>query len=101
MNRSNIKAKLRSIFFMLFLQVNVLVAPMLQSQLTSTNVGQCLLKKAGNSLSLKFRAMATNCTLTPGDVLQVDAPPSLGCAKLFFIECIPWDGVRGQSEQVW
>lgn len=74
---------------------------MLKCQFTSTNVGQCLLKKAGNSLSLNFKAKATNCTLIPGDVLQVDAPPSLGCAKLFFIECIPWDGVRGRSEQVW
>ncbi|KAE8279190.1 Poly [ADP-ribose] polymerase 14 [Larimichthys crocea] len=30
---------------------------------------------------------------------QVDAPSSLGCSKLFFIECLPWDGVRGQSVQ--
>ncbi|KAE8279183.1 Poly [ADP-ribose] polymerase 15 [Larimichthys crocea] len=29
----------------------------------------------------------------------VDAPSSLGCSKLFFIECLPWDGVRGQSVQ--
>lgn len=73
---------------------------MLNRQLTSTNIGKCLLNKAGNAIKSKFDFMAANCTLVPGDVLQVDAPPSLGCSKLFFIECLPWDGVRGQSVQV-
>ncbi|XP_078132752.1 protein mono-ADP-ribosyltransferase PARP14-like [Sander vitreus] len=81
-------------------QVHVLVVPMLNRQLTSTNIGKCLLNKAGNAIKSKFDFMVANCTLVPGDVLQVDAPPSLGCSKLFFIECLPWDGVRGQSVQV-
>ncbi|XP_037614203.1 protein mono-ADP-ribosyltransferase PARP14-like [Sebastes umbrosus] len=80
-------------------QVNVLVVPMLNRQLTSTNIGKCLLKKAGNAIKSKFDSVAANCTVAPGDVLQVDAPPSLGCSKLFFIECLPWDGVRGKSVQ--
>uniref|UniRef100_A0A671W1H6 Poly [ADP-ribose] polymerase n=1 Tax=Sparus aurata TaxID=8175 RepID=A0A671W1H6_SPAAU len=80
-------------------QVNVLVAPMINGQLASTNIGSCLIKKAGNAINSKFDSAAANRTFAPGDVLQVDAPPSLGCSKLFFIECFPWDGVRGQSMQ--
>ncbi|XP_029943872.1 protein mono-ADP-ribosyltransferase PARP14-like [Salarias fasciatus] len=62
-------------------------------------IGECLLKKAGNALKSKFNSVALNCNLAPGDVLQVDGPPSLGCSKIFFIECLPWDGVRGTSVQ--
>ncbi|XP_038587306.1 protein mono-ADP-ribosyltransferase PARP14 isoform X2 [Micropterus salmoides] len=80
-------------------QVNVLVVPMLNRQLTSTKIGKCLLKRAGNVIQSKFDSVAANCSLAPGDVLQIDGPPSLGCSKLFFIECSPWDGVRGQSVQ--
>ncbi|GLD53861.1 poly [ADP-ribose] [Lates japonicus] len=80
-------------------QVNVLVVPMLKKQLTSTNMGSCLLRKAGNAIQSKFDSVAANCTLTPGDVLQVDGPPSLGCSKIFFIECLPWDRATGQSVQ--
>ncbi|XP_034424676.1 protein mono-ADP-ribosyltransferase PARP14-like [Hippoglossus hippoglossus] len=79
-------------------QVNVLVVPMLHKKLTSTKVGKNLLTKAGNTLQSNFDA-AANCTVSPGDVLQVAAPASLGCNKLFFIECLPWDGVGGQSVQ--
>lgn len=67
---------------------------------TSTKIGKCLLSKAGNTIKSKFDSAAANCTLRPGDVLQVDGPPSLGCSKIFFIECLPWDGVSGQSVQV-
>ncbi|XP_031706813.1 protein mono-ADP-ribosyltransferase PARP14-like [Anarrhichthys ocellatus] len=81
-------------------QVNVLVVPMLNGQLTSTKIGECLLSKAGNAIKSKLVWMAANGSLVPGDVLQVGAPPSLGCTKLFFIECFPWDGVRGRSVQV-
>ncbi|XP_068584244.1 uncharacterized protein [Cebidichthys violaceus] len=81
-------------------QVNVLVVPMLNGQLTSTKIGKCLLKKAGNAIKSKFDSTAANGTLVPGDVLQVGAPPSLGCIKLFFVECLPWDGGRGRSVQV-
>lgn len=71
-----------------------------KKQLTSTKIGKDLLTKAGDAFKSKFDSMAATCTLAPGDVLQVDAPSSLGCSKLFFIECLPWDGVRGQSVQV-
>ncbi|XP_054457974.1 protein mono-ADP-ribosyltransferase PARP14-like [Anoplopoma fimbria] len=81
-------------------QVDVLVVPMLNSQLTSTKIGKSLLSKAGNALKSKFASVAANGSLSPGDVLQVAAPPSLGCSMLFFIECSPWDGVRGRSVQV-
>ncbi|XP_035004639.2 protein mono-ADP-ribosyltransferase PARP15 [Hippoglossus stenolepis] len=80
-------------------QVNVLVVPMLHKKLTSTKVGKNLLTKAGNTLQSNFDAATANCTVNPGDVLQVAAPASLGCNKLFFIECLPWDGFRGQSVQ--
>ncbi|XP_041840896.1 protein mono-ADP-ribosyltransferase PARP14-like [Melanotaenia boesemani] len=80
-------------------QVNVLVVPMLKKQLTSTNIGASLLSKGGNTLKSKFDLVVANCTLAPGGVLQVDGPPSLGCSKIFFIECLPWDGVRGNSVQ--
>ncbi|KAJ4949538.1 hypothetical protein JOQ06_021049 [Pogonophryne albipinna] len=78
-------------------QANVLVVPMINKNLTSTKIGNSLFQKAGNAIKSKFDSVAANCTVAPGDVLQVDAPPSLGCSKIFFIECLPWDGVRGQS----
>ncbi|KAK1889991.1 Protein mono-ADP-ribosyltransferase PARP14 [Dissostichus eleginoides] len=78
-------------------QANVLVVPMLNKNLTSTKIGKHLFQKAGNAIKSKFDSVAANCTVAPGDVLQVAAPPTLGCSKLFFIECLPWDGVRGQS----
>ncbi|CAK6978810.1 protein mono-ADP-ribosyltransferase PARP14-like [Scomber scombrus] len=80
-------------------QVDVLVVPILNRKLTATKIGECLLNKAGNAINSKFESVAANCTLRPGDVLQVDGPPSLGCSKIFFIECLPWDGVGGQSVQ--
>lgn len=80
--------------------MTVLVIPMFNKNLTSTTIGKGLLRKAGAVFKTNFDLMAANCTLTPGDVLQVDSPPSLGCTKLFFIECLPWDGVRGKSVQV-
>nr|XP_046236902.1 protein mono-ADP-ribosyltransferase PARP14-like [Scatophagus argus] len=95
-NNKNLEIKLGSLVNE---QVNVLVVPMLNRRLSSTKIGKCLLEKAGNALQSKFNAMAESCTLNPGDVLQVDTPPTLGSSKLFFIECLPWDGVRGQSVQ--
>ncbi|KAG7241535.1 hypothetical protein INR49_025440 [Caranx melampygus] len=80
-------------------QVNVLVAPMLNKQLNSTNIGIGLLRKGGSIIQSNFNSAAANSTVTPGGVLQVTGPPSLGCSKLFFIECLPWDGPRGQSVQ--
>ncbi|KAF3837179.1 hypothetical protein F7725_004643 [Dissostichus mawsoni] len=78
-------------------QANVMVVPMLNKNLTSTKIGKHLFQKAGNAIKSKFDSVAANCTVAPGDVLQVAAPPTLGCSRLFFIECLPWDGVRGQS----
>ncbi|KAJ4949537.1 hypothetical protein JOQ06_021048 [Pogonophryne albipinna] len=79
-------------------QANVLVVPMINKNLTSTKIGNSLFQKAGNAIKSKFDSVAAIiCNVAPGDVLQVDAPQSLGCSKLFFIECLPWDGVRGQS----
>ncbi|KAM3591097.1 uncharacterized protein V6R79_022320 [Siganus canaliculatus] len=80
-------------------QANVLVVPMLNGQINSTDIGKSLVKKGGSAMTSNFNSMASYCFFIPGDVLQVDAPPSLGCSKLFFIECLPWDGVRGQSVQ--
>lgn len=97
----NSNARLRLIIhFHFFPQADVLVVPMFRCQLTSTNIGKSLLRRAGNQLKFLFDIMAARFTLNPGDVLQVDAPPSLCCSKLFFIECLPWDGVSGQSVQV-
>nr|XP_023010512.2 poly [ADP-ribose] polymerase 14 [Maylandia zebra] len=95
-NRTNLKIKLSSLENE---QADVLVVPMLNKQLTSTNIGNSLLAKAGNVLKLKFDSVLASCALAPGDVQLVDAPPSLGCSKIFFIECLPWDGVRGKSVQ--
>ncbi|XP_044039273.1 protein mono-ADP-ribosyltransferase PARP14-like [Siniperca chuatsi] len=95
-NKTSLEIKLGSLVDE---QVNVLVVPMHNGKLNSTKIGKCLLNKAGNAIKSKFNLMAASCTLAPGDVLQVDGPPSLGCSKLFFIECFPWDGVRGQSVQ--
>ncbi|KAK5858648.1 hypothetical protein PBY51_002771 [Eleginops maclovinus] len=78
-------------------QGNVMVVPMLNMNLASTMIGKCLIQKAGNAIKSKFDSVAAICTVAPGEVLQVDAPPSLGCSKLYFIECSPWDGVRGPS----
>ncbi|XP_029943877.1 protein mono-ADP-ribosyltransferase PARP14-like isoform X2 [Salarias fasciatus] len=95
-NKANVAIKLGSLEDE---QVNVLVVPMVNIRLTSTKIGNCLLKKAGNALKSKFDSLALNCRLAPGDILQVDGPPSLGCSKIFFIECLPWDGVGGMSVQ--
>nr|XP_019950902.1 PREDICTED: poly [ADP-ribose] polymerase 14-like [Paralichthys olivaceus] len=95
-NKTNLKIKIGSLEDQ---QVNVLVVPMLKKQLTSTKMGSDLVTKAGNTMQPKFDSAAANCIVNPGDVLQVTGPASLGCTKLFFIECLPWDGVRGQSVQ--
>ncbi|KAK2862993.1 hypothetical protein Q5P01_002526 [Channa striata] len=79
--------------------VNVLVVPMLNKGLASTKIGKCLMKKGGSTIRRNFALMAATCTLAPGDILQLDGSPSLGCSKIYFIECLPWDGVKGQSVQ--
>lgn len=78
----------------------MLVVPMVKCKIESANVGKRLLRKAGKSLKLLFNEVAASSTLKPGDILQVDAPASLSCNKIVFIECLPWDGVGGKSVQV-
>ncbi|KAG7241534.1 hypothetical protein INR49_025439, partial [Caranx melampygus] len=80
-------------------EVNVLVIPMLNKQLASTKIGKHLLKKAGSRIMIDFTLMTAKHTFKAGDVLQIDASQSLGCSKLFFIECLPWDEIRGESVQ--
>lgn len=80
-------------------QADVLVAPMLNTNLTVTTVGQSLLNKAGQQFKSNFDAAKGRSRITPGDVLEVDGTP-LGCKKVFFIECVPWPGNTHSSEKV-
>ncbi|XP_028331085.1 protein mono-ADP-ribosyltransferase PARP14-like isoform X2 [Gouania willdenowi] len=73
-------------------KVDVLVAPILDTKLTSTRIGSHLLDKAGNGLKEKFDSLASKGYIGPGQVLQVDLPPNLTCSKIIFIRCLPWDG---------
>lgn len=65
------------------------VAPMIKTNLTSTNVSSCLSKKGGQQFRTNFDNAKGQLTLTPGDVLEVDGTLTLGCSKVFFIECMP------------
>ncbi|XP_055358534.1 protein mono-ADP-ribosyltransferase PARP15-like [Betta splendens] len=78
-------------------QVNVLVAPIINRKLTSTKIGKSLLRKGGQIMERNFNSMAEKANFSPGDVMQVNAPSSVGCSKIFFIECLPWDGVMCRS----
>lgn len=75
------------------------VAPMINTNMTSTLIGSSLLKKAGQQLQTNFNNTKGKRTLTPGDVLEVDATPALGCSKVFFVECVP-KGKNHNSEKV-
>ncbi|XP_066536455.1 protein mono-ADP-ribosyltransferase PARP14-like [Hoplias malabaricus] len=79
-------------------KVDVLVAPMLKSALDATKVGMSLLDKGGQQLKSNFNAAKGKRKLSPGDVLEVDGTP-LGCSKVFFIECVPWNGSTDDSEK--
>ncbi|XP_068444612.1 protein mono-ADP-ribosyltransferase PARP14-like [Clinocottus analis] len=81
-------------------QVNVLVVPMINRELASTKIGECLLSKAGDAIVTSFNSAAASGPLVPGDVMQVAAPPPLGCSKLFFVQCSRWDGVKGRSRKL-
>lgn len=65
------------------------VAPMIKTNLTSTTVGSCMLKKGGQQFQTNFNNAKGQRTLRPGDVLEVDGTQTLGCCKVFFIECVP------------
>ncbi|KAI4888864.1 hypothetical protein NFI96_032283, partial [Prochilodus magdalenae] len=82
-------------------QVDVLVVPMLKTNLKSTAVGKCLLEKAGEQLKTNFDDAKGKhlFRLMPGDVLDVDGTP-LGCNKVFFIECVPWTQITVDVEKV-
>ncbi|MEQ2292390.1 hypothetical protein AMECASPLE_022686 [Ameca splendens] len=95
-NKINIEIKVSSLEEE---QVNVLVVPTHNKNLSSTNIGKSLLKKGGDTVKSKFDSLAATSAFDPGDVLVVDASASLGCSKIFCIECLPWDGVGGKSEQ--
>ncbi|XP_034020161.1 protein mono-ADP-ribosyltransferase PARP14-like [Thalassophryne amazonica] len=47
----------------------------------------------------QFDKVAKKCRLAPGDVLQLSGPSSLSCSKIYFIECLSWDGAKGLSVQ--
>ncbi|XP_050971715.1 protein mono-ADP-ribosyltransferase PARP14 isoform X2 [Labeo rohita] len=70
-------------------QADVFVAPMIQTNMTSTLIGSSLLNKAGQQLQNNFNNAKGCHTLMPGEVLEVDATPALGCSKVFFIESAP------------
>ncbi|XP_067308148.1 protein mono-ADP-ribosyltransferase PARP14 [Pseudorasbora parva] len=78
-------------------QADVFVAPMTNTNMTSTLIGSSLLKKAGQQLQSNFNNAKGKRTLTPGEVLEVDATPALGCSKVVFIECVP-KGKKHNSE---
>ncbi|TRY95737.1 hypothetical protein DNTS_022135 [Danionella cerebrum] len=76
------------------LQADVFVAPMVDSNLTSTSTGLALLKKAGQQLQTNFNDAISNDALEPGEVLEVDATPALRCKKVFFME----SGQKGNEQ---
>ncbi|XP_054916199.1 protein mono-ADP-ribosyltransferase PARP14 isoform X2 [Poeciliopsis prolifica] len=80
-------------------QVNILVVPTHGRQLSITKIGKSLLVKGGDVIKSKFDLLAANSYLVPGDVLEVGASASLGCSKIFCIECLAWDGVGGRGVQ--
>ncbi|XP_062372598.1 protein mono-ADP-ribosyltransferase PARP14-like [Sardina pilchardus] len=81
-------------------QVDAMVAPMMRKTLTATNIGKAIAQKAGDQFQRNFDC-SRKCqdSLKPGDVLEVEGTPSLGCQKVLFIECVPSDALRGNSEK--
>ncbi|XP_059357245.1 uncharacterized protein LOC132096101 [Carassius carassius] len=77
---------------------DVFVAPMIQTNMTSTLIGSSLLNKAGQQLQNNFNNAKGKNKLKPGEVLEVDATPALGCSKVFFVECAP-KGNKHNSEK--
>ncbi|KAL2079253.1 hypothetical protein ACEWY4_024997 [Coilia grayii] len=81
-------------------QVDVMVAPMVGRNMTSTRIGGIFAQKAGNRLQQNFdRSQKCQSSLKPGDVLEVDGTPTIGCQKILFIECSRWDALKGNSEK--
>ncbi|XP_076144471.1 protein mono-ADP-ribosyltransferase PARP14-like [Alosa pseudoharengus] len=81
-------------------QVDVMVGPMMKKTLTATRIGNAFAQKAGDQFQRNFdRSRKCQNSLKPGDVLEVDGTSALGCQKVFFIECLPWDALKGNSEK--
>ncbi|XP_028822095.1 protein mono-ADP-ribosyltransferase PARP14-like [Denticeps clupeoides] len=80
-------------------KVEVLVSPMLNTELHSTAIGKALAAKGGDPFQQNFKCSKGGAgDLHPGDVLEVDGTVAMGCRKVFFIQCLPWD-LRGSGEQ--
>ncbi|KAL2079249.1 hypothetical protein ACEWY4_024993 [Coilia grayii] len=81
-------------------QVDVLVAPMVKANLLSLSIGQALVNAGGQSFKHAFsQALRLHNAVHPGDILQVEGGAALRCQKVFFLECLPWDGSLGNSEK--
>ncbi|XP_062372730.1 protein mono-ADP-ribosyltransferase PARP14-like [Sardina pilchardus] len=81
-------------------QVDVLVAPMVKANLLSMKIGQALAKTGGDRLKRNFsQSVRSQRNIEPGDILQVDGTSTLGCQKIIFVECLPWDAASGGSEK--
>ena len=74
---------------------------MVRRNLTSTRIGKTFAQKGGDQFQRNFdHSKKCQSSLKPGDVLEVEGTPALRCQKVFFIECLPWDAVKGNSEKV-
>lgn len=74
---------------------------MLKGNLTSLRIGQTLAQKGGERLMRNFiQSIRFHKSVEPGDILQVEATPTLRCQKIVFVECLPWHAASGNSEKV-
>ena len=78
----------------------MIVVSMVRRDLTSTRFGGTFAQKAGDQFQHNFdHSKQCQSSLKPGDVLEVEGTPALRGPKVF-IECLPWDAVKGNSEKV-
>ncbi|XP_028329610.1 uncharacterized protein LOC114480027 [Gouania willdenowi] len=76
-------------------EVDVLVVPMISRRVSFlTPYGKQLHEAAQKHLQKNLMTKKT-----PGNIMSIDAPPSLNSTKIFFIECQQWDGPKGRSLQ--
>ncbi|KAG5261066.1 hypothetical protein AALO_G00299610 [Alosa alosa] len=81
-------------------QVDVLVAPMVKANLLSLKIGQALAKTGGDQLKRNFsQSIRFQKNVEPGDIFQVEGTSTLGCQKIIFVECLPWNATSGSSEK--
>ncbi|XP_063042879.1 protein mono-ADP-ribosyltransferase PARP14-like [Engraulis encrasicolus] len=82
-------------------QVDVLVAPMVKTDLLSLSIGRALMNAGGQYFKHNFcQAIRPHSAVQPGDIVQVEGSGALRCRKVFFLECLPWDASLGNSEKV-